>query len=121
MLHVIERIVNFLAADADVGTPEGKVSVGTAEYALNDLLEKMSTSPEETVQFKRNTIYKITKTKDDYTIEFSKSGNPTSFTINLTALPDKTKPQQYGCRGPSQSFEIIRTESDLVSFMERTQ
>ncbi len=113
MLHVIERIVNFLAADENEDTVEA--GVGTAEYALIKL------HTEKSVLFHNNTIYNITEKKGDYTIEFSKNGNKTPFTINLTTLPDKTKPQQYSGRGPSQSFTLIRTESDLVSFMASTQ
>lgn len=109
MLHVIERIVNILAADGDEVTAD--IGDGTAESALK-LLKENSTS------FHGNTIHAITDTRGDYTIVFSKPDNATRFTINLTIYAGHT-PKEYVVNSPEQGFIFIRTESDLVSYMAK--
>jgi len=114
MLDVIERIVDLLTSNADRGDEEAKKA--TAEYALTTLHgEQLPAS------LNKNTIHKITDTNGDYTIEYSIPENNNRFTIILTAIPDKTKPQKYVSKDPSQNFVLIKTRSDLVSFMKSTK
>ena len=105
MLDVIERIVNFLAAGANIGD-------GTAESALQTLFKGKHTS------FHGNTIHTITDTRGDYTIVFSKPGNTTHFTINLTIYAGHT-PKEYVVNSTEHGFMLIKTESDLVSYMAK--
>ncbi len=110
MLDVIERTINFLAVGAKEGTAD--TGDGTAKYAHTKLLT------EKSVSFHGNTIHSITDTKGDYTIEFSKPGNATHFTINLTIYAGDTI-KEYVVNSPGQGFIFIRTESDLVSYMAK--
>ncbi len=105
MIHVIERIVNLLAAEA------GEI---TAESALGTLLR------ENIKSFHNNTIHSITNTAGDYTIEFSKNGNITHFTMNLTIYAGHT-PTEYVGKGLTGNFVMIKTEQDLVSYMANAQ
>ena len=110
MLHVIERIVNFLAADADEEAVQG-----SAEYALKTLLK--SKRDGGSVEFYLKQIYNITNTKDDYTIEYSKRDSDTHFTVYITNYPGIT-PKCYVARGSDRSkSKFINTERDLASYM----
>jgi hypothetical protein len=104
MLHVIERIVTLLAVGA------GEAGENTAEDALKQILAGIS------APFHENTIHSITNTAGDYTIEFSKPGNITHFTIKLTIYAGHTSTEYVG-KGPSGNFVMIKTENDLVSYM----
>ena len=112
MLHVIERIVTLLAVGADEAVADAaNIGDGTAESALKTLLIGINTP------FHNNTIHSITETVGDYTIVFSKPGNTTQFTINLTKYASHT-PTEYVGKDPERNFVMIRTEKDLVLYMQ---
>ncbi len=113
MLAVIERIVNFLAADAGESIAEN-----TADNALETLLRSDFGNPP--VLFHRNTIYSITKAPyGDYTIKFSKPDNGNVLTLELIYYPGHN-PKDYGVRNvqsPGSRYILIKTEADLASHM----
>ncbi len=115
MLHVIERIVTLLAAEA------GEI---TAESALKKLEELFTKNNKDNLNtsFHNNAIYSITNNAGDYTIEFSKLVNTTHFTMNLTIYAGHS-PTEYVVKKqkPEEGFMFIKTENDLVSYMANAQ
>ncbi len=115
MLHVIERIVTLLAVGAGEAVADtADIGDGTAESALEKLHR------ENIKSFHNNAIHSITNKAGDYTIVFSKPGNATQFTINLTKYPGHT-PTEYVGKGLSNNYVTIKTENDIVSYMASAQ